>query len=145
MLKSLRQRFLAILSLLIVTPLGFLSKSYSGPLHEWCNNFGGDILYEIFWCLFLFILIPRKKTVTPIALWVFGITCVIEFLQLWKSPFLDAIRATFIGKTLFGTTFVWWDFPHYVVGCIIGWLWLRQIVEIVKDERDAAQSVDKLN
>jgi hypothetical protein len=133
MIKSPRQRLLTILSLLIVTPLGFLSKFYSGPLHEWCNDFGGDILYEIFWCLFVFLLIPSRKTLTRIPVWVFGITCVIEFLQLWKSPFWEAIRATFIGRTLLGTTFVWWDFPHYAVGCLIGWLWLRQISRTVKD------------
>lgn len=28
------------------------------------------------------------------------------------------------------STFSWWDFPHYVLGCILGWLWLRQLQEI---------------
>ena len=127
MLKRPSQRLLTILSLLIITPIGFLSKSYNGLAHEWVNDFGGDILYEVFWCLFLFLLIPRRKTVSQAPWWVFGVTGVLEFLQLWKNPYLQAIRATFIGKTLLGTTFVWWDFPHYAVGCLIGWLVLQQI------------------
>jgi hypothetical protein len=48
-------------------------------------------------------------------------------LQLWHPPFLTAIRATFIGKLLLGTTFAWWDFPHYLLGCVLGWLWLQQL------------------
>jgi hypothetical protein len=52
------------------------------------------------------------------------------FLQLWHPPLLEQIRATLIGKLLLGTTFVWWDFPHYILGCIFGWLWLRQLHKI---------------
>ncbi|MEW6494714.1 MAG: DUF2809 domain-containing protein [Cyanobacteriota bacterium] len=133
-LKNASQRLLTILSLLIVTPLGFLSKSYTGLGDEWVNGFSGDILYEIFWCLFIFLLIPNKKTVTLAPVWVFGITCTLEFLQLWKNPFLNALRATFIGRTLLGTTFVWWDFPHYLSGCLIAWLWLRQIWQFDQDK-----------
>ncbi|NEP62657.1 MAG: DUF2809 domain-containing protein [Symploca sp. SIO2G7] len=129
MLNSLirHQRLLVLLSLLIITPLGFLSKSYNGPFHWWVNDYSGDILYEIFWCLFFFLLIPTKKAVNQIPLWVFGITCIIEFIQLWQNPALAEIRATLIGKLFLGTTFAWWDFPHYFLGCFLGWLWIRQI------------------
>jgi hypothetical protein len=30
------------------------------------------------------------------------------------------LRGTFLGAALLGTTFDWWDFPHYVIGCAIG-------------------------
>lgn len=123
----MNQRWLTILSLLIVTPLGFLSKLYTGPAQNWFNNYAGDILYEIFWCLFFFLLIPHRKAIRQIPIWVFFVTCMLEFLQLWHPPFLQQIRANFLGRTLLGTTFVWWDFPHYAIGCIIGWLWLQQI------------------
>jgi uncharacterized protein DUF2809 len=43
---------------------------------------------------------------------------------------LEEIRATLIGKWLLGSTFSWWDFPHYVLACILGWLWLRQLQKI---------------
>ena len=121
-----------ILSLLIIVPLGLLSKRYTGFGRSWVNDFSGDILYEIFWCLFIFLLIPSRKAMNQIPIWVFGITCTIEFLQLWHQPDLDSIRSTFLGKLLLGTTFSGWDFPHYLLGCIIGWLWLRQIVRVDK-------------
>lgn len=127
MFKIQLQRFLIIISLILITPLGFLSKFYHGTAQDWINNFSGDILYEIFWCLLLFLLMPSRKSVVQIPLGVLIITCILEISQLWKPPFLQAIRATFWGKIFLGTTFVWWDFPHYIVGCIISWLWLRQI------------------
>lgn len=117
-----------------MTPLGFVSKLYNGPARWWFNDYAGDILYEIFWCLFFFLLIPNRKAVAQIPVSVFVITSTLEFLQLWKPPFLQQIRATFWGKTFLGTTFAWWDFPHYIVGCIIGWLWLRQIWRVSKVE-----------
>ncbi len=127
-LKYMRKRLLlTLLSLLIVTPLGFYLKFYPGLGREWVNNYSAGILYEIFWCLFFFLVIPRKKAVITIPLWVFGITCLLEILQLVKTPILNLMRSNFIGKLLLGTTFSWWDFPHYLVGCLIGWLWLRQI------------------
>ena len=42
-------------------------------------------------------------------------------LQLWHPLFLEVIRSTFTGSTLIGTTFVWLDFTHYVIGCYAGW------------------------
>ena len=111
--------------LLVVTPAGFLCKWYAGPANRWFNNYGAGLLYEVFWCLTVFFFIPNKKHTTPIAIGVFAITSILETLQLWKPPFLQELRSTFLGKALLGTTFVWWDFPHYVLGCTIGWLCMR--------------------
>lgn len=41
--------------------------------------------------------------------------------------------ASTLGRTLIGTTFSLWDFPHYVLGCVLGWLWLRQLVAIAPE------------
>jgi hypothetical protein len=62
-----------------------------------------------------------------IPLWVFGITCTLEFLQLWHPLILEHFRATFVGRLLIGTTFSWWDFLYYGVGCFLGWFWLWQL------------------
>lgn len=128
-------RWITIISMVIIVPLGLLSKQYRGYASWWINDFSGDILYEVFWCLFAFLLFPTRKAIRQIPWWVFGITCVIEFLQLWRQPELDSIRSTFLGKLLLGTTFVWWDFPHYALGCIIGWLWIRQIARFSQYEK----------
>jgi hypothetical protein len=118
-----------IYSLLAVVPIGFLSKFYSGPGRRWFNDFGVGLFYEIFWILIIFLILPKKKLVNKIPLWVFIITCILESLQLWHPKILQTIRSFFIGAALIGTTFSWWDFPHYAIGCYLGWLWLRWLNE----------------
>ncbi len=128
MLKQLQNpRFLCCLVLLVVTPLGILSKSYNGIGREWINDYSGDVLYEVFWCVLVFFFLPKKKLIVPIAIWVFAITCAIEFLQLWQTPWLRSMRSTLIGKLLLGTTFSLPDFPHYLLGSFFGWLCLLGI------------------
>ena len=90
---------------------------------------GRAILYEIFWCLLIFLIFLKAKPGT-IAVSVFSITCILEFLQLWHPPFLEELRSVFIGKTLLGTTFAWSDFPHYAAGCGIAWIWMRELNRI---------------
>ena len=77
------------------------------------------MLYEIFWVLVAIEVWPRWSP-WRVAAGVLAVTSTLEFLQLWHPPALEAIRATFIGSALIGTTFVLWDFPHYVIGCVLG-------------------------
>ena len=79
-------------------------------------------MYEIFWCLVFFLVFPARKNVTRIAAVVLIVTCVLEVMQLSQPGFLQAIRSSYAGQALLGTTFVWWDFPHYVIGCFVGWV-----------------------
>jgi hypothetical protein len=75
--------------------------------------------------LIVFAILHRKKFINKIPAWVFIITSALEVLQLWHPKFLEMIRSSFIGSALIGTTFSWLDFPHYAMGCFIGWQWLR--------------------
>ncbi|HEY9691396.1 MAG TPA: DUF2809 domain-containing protein [Oculatellaceae cyanobacterium] len=124
-----KQHLYTLASLLIILPLGLLSKLYSGPGQQWLNNYAGDVFYEIFWCLFLSLFYFKSISLKKIPLWVFSVTCVIEFLQLWHPPWLQRVRSYFLMKLLLGTTFSWWDFPHYLLGSVIGWLWIRKIYQ----------------
>ncbi|WP_392532422.1 DUF2809 domain-containing protein [Nostoc sp. C117] len=130
MRQNQNQTIFIILSMLIVVPMGLLFKYYAGFAHQWFNDYGGDIFYEIFWCLVGFYFFRSRAAIVQIPIWVFVITCIIEFLQLWHPPLLNEIRTTLIGKLLLGTTFAWWDFPHYALGCVLGWLWLQQLQKI---------------
>jgi len=113
-----------LLSLLFIVPVGFYSKFYKGPGAEWVNNSAGGIFYEIFWCLGVFLVSDRPRA---IAFFVLIFTCILEFLQLWHPPFLEFVRSFFIGSVIFGTTFSWSDFPYYLMGCAIGWVWMFKI------------------
>ena len=127
MSKFLIRKYI-LLSLLFVTPTGFLFKFYSGPLQWWFNDYGAGVLYVIFWILVVFLIYPSEKAANTIPVWVFLITCALEILQLWHPPILEKVRSHFLGSTLIGTSFTWWDFPHYGVGSIIGWVWIRRIL-----------------
>ena len=127
MVTMLPVRKYIFLSLLAVTPTGFLFKCYSGPAQWWFNDYGAGLLYEIFWCLVVFLWIPRRDRTTHIAVGVFGATGLLETLQLWHPWVLEQIRSTFLGRALIGTTFVGWDFPHYLLGCLIAWCWMRRV------------------
>lgn len=125
--KGIQQGVLIkILILLVLIPVGFYTKVYKGPLQEWINYSLCDSLYEIFWCLF-FSLLFTKIRIVWIALSVFLTTSVLEFLQLWHPPFLQAIRNTFLGRTLIGNYFTWSDFFYYAAGCIASYFLVRLI------------------
>ena len=109
------------LYLALIVPLGFAFKLYGGPGHVWFNDYGAAVLYEVFWCLLAGLVFDPRKHALRIAVVVFVITCALEFLQLVDTPLLSAIRRYRLGQYLIGTTFVWWDFPHYVLGCVLGW------------------------
>lgn len=125
--ESLMRKYI-VFALLVVAPAGFLSKFYSGPAQWWFNNYGAGLLYEVFWILVVFLFIPTKRYVRRIPICVFVVTCALEVLQLWHPWFLQKIRSYFLGKALIGTSFVWWDFAHYVIGCILGWMVIEWIV-----------------
>jgi len=114
------------LALIVVTALGYALKFYPGPGRWWVNNWGpASIAYEIIFMLLAFIVVPRRRAITPIAVGVCSMTCVLEFLQLWKPPWLQSIRSTFFGKALLGDSFSWWDLPAYPIGCLAGWYLLE--------------------
>jgi hypothetical protein len=125
LLKWKRVRW-TLISILIVVPLGLYSKFYNGQAARWVNDSLGGVLYVIFWCLFAFLFLGNTKP-WKIAAAVFAITCFLELLQLWHPPFLESLRSNFVGTTILGTTFTWSDFPYYLVGCGIGWLWMNSI------------------
>jgi len=86
-----------ILWLLLVTPVGFLFKFYPGSGRWWFKNHGAGVLYEVFWILLISLFFPDRRSTTKIVIWVFGITSLLEILQLWRPPILEQIRSTFPG------------------------------------------------
>jgi hypothetical protein len=125
-----RPRLVALLSIAFVVPLGFGLKFYPGPLRGWVNDSLGGVAYEIFWCLVLFAIWPRRSAINPIVIGVLVATCLLEALQLVEHPILDRIRGNFLGRTLIGTTFVWSDMFYYAIGCALGWLWLSGLARL---------------
>jgi len=115
-----KYRLLISLVLMIIVPLGFLTKFYSGPAQLWVNNSLGGLFYEIFWCLVFAFILPETRPI-KIAIWIFSITCLLEFLQLWHPSFLEWIRSNYLGRTILGNSFNWNDFIYYFLGSSLGY------------------------
>ncbi|MBT3754781.1 MAG: DUF2809 domain-containing protein [Candidatus Cloacimonetes bacterium] len=123
-------RFILLISVLIITPLGFASKFYTGFGAKWFNNSLGGLLYEVFWCLVISLIFIQFKP-WKIASFVFIVTCFLEFLQLWHPYFLEVLRSTFIGRTIIGNTFVLSDFIYYFLGSLMGCALLVKIKKTI--------------
>lgn len=108
--------------MLILAPIAISSKFYIGPGAQWVTGSLSSILFVMFWCLFLRLLLKRHKDLTLTG-GVFVFACVREILQLWHPSVLQAARETLLGQTLLGTTFSWNAFPYYFVGA-----WIAQQV-----------------
>jgi hypothetical protein len=116
-------RLLMFGSAITLVPLGYLIRFHgSGP--EWLNDALGSVIYEMFWitlCLGIWPKIPPLQMAVTVGF----TTCALEFLQLWHPPLLQTLRATLPGRLILGTTFSWLDFPAYLVGSTLGYLWTR--------------------
>ncbi len=110
--------------LIIVIPLGFYTKFYQGPLSSMVHNYLGGLLYVIFWMLVAALIFPKTDNF-KIALYVLIFTIIIEFSQLWHPAFLETLRNNFIGVTILGNSFTWYDFPWYVAGAAAGYFILK--------------------
>ncbi|XGV95046.1 MAG: DUF2809 domain-containing protein [Leptolyngbya sp. BL-A-14] len=120
----LNYRLVLLVSMGIIVPIGYLIRFAPNQTLLWLNDAIGGVAYEIFWILLVAFLSPRTS-LGAIAVGVLGVTCGLEFLQLWHPPLLEAIRATVAGRLVLGNTFNWFDFPPYVIGSVLGWLWAR--------------------
>jgi len=116
-----KRTLFTLIALLIITPVGFFTKFYTGSGSSWVNNSLGGVFYEIFWCLIIFLIFAKLKPAL-IATVVFLITCALEFSQLWKPEFLEILRENFLVRTVIGNSFTWSDFPYYVIGSLIGFV-----------------------
>ena len=95
----------------------------------------GGVAYVVFWILVVALIRPRASAF-KVTIAVLTIACILEFLQQWHPAWLEAIRRTFLGRVLLGTTFDWTDFPHYFIGAGLGWVSLRilQLIFITHSE-----------
>jgi Protein of unknown function (DUF2809) len=122
-MKSNLNRSIVFVNILAIVPLGYTIR-FSPSLPEYIRDPAGSIAYQFFWILLvLFIYPPANRRLT--AIWVCLGSCAIEFLQLYQSPWLQAIRATLPGRLVLGSTFLWSDLPVYFIGSYLGWLWVR--------------------
>jgi hypothetical protein len=120
MIIFIKREWLNIIIALFLIIAGITTKYYNGTGEEFIHNHLGGAIYVIFWILFFSIIFP-KYSHFKLTIWVFSITCLIEFTQLIHTPILENAREFFIFRTLFGSTFNPYDFIWYLIGAILGY------------------------
>ena len=121
-------RLALLVGIVCIIPLGYavrFSSALNAPLLQ---DIAGAVCYQILWMMIVAFIRP-KVSLAKCAVGVFIASSAIEFLQLCKSPFLVALRATWLGRVILGNTFLWEDFPPYALGCALGWIALRALRE----------------
>ncbi len=121
--RAFKYRITLLISMLAIVPLGYIIR-FHGPAPEWLNDSFGSVAYEIFWILLVGFLFPQASPLWT-AVGVYFATCVLEFLQLWHPPFLEAMRSTLPGRLVLGNFFTWSDFLSSFIGSCLGWVWRR--------------------
>lgn len=125
-LRTTPYRIALLIGIVCIIPFGYgvrFSRSLNAPLLQ---DIVGAVCYQILWMMIVAFIRPQLS-LAKCALGVFVASSAIEFLQLWKSPFLLALRATWVGRVILGTTFLWADFPPYALGCLLGFFLLRAV------------------
>jgi hypothetical protein len=126
-------------SLGLLIPLGLATKLVNGPgLPGWIHDHLGGTFYVTFFCLVFSPIFPRTRP-WILAGGVLAATGLLECLQLWRPPFLEAARRTTPGALLLGTTFSPADFPPYFLGAILGGFWVDRVRRWRDDFRDAVR------
>ena len=104
---------------LLVIALGLASRRYPGLFPAFLGKYPGDVL----WALMVFLgcagCWPRAAT-SRVAGLAFAASCLVEFSQLYRVPWLNALRATTPGHLVLGSTFAWPDIAAYAVGVLAG-------------------------
>lgn len=120
-------RIQALTGLAVTLPLGLVSRSTAEYLPAWIGAHAGDVLWTVavFWGFLL--LFPRWPALR-IALATYGFAIAIELTQLYRGTgwFAD-IRATTLGRLVFGYAFLWVDPIRYAVGAAAGFLIVRRL------------------
>ena len=117
--SSARNRVRQALFVLLVIGAGLFLRSHYCEAPPFIEKYGGDALWALVVFLGLGFLFPRAATFT-LALSALTISWGVEFFQLYRAPWLDALRATLPGKLILGSTFNLPDLPAYAFGIGFG-------------------------
>lgn len=118
-----------ILPLLVLLPvLGLGSRSGAAWLPAFVAAYAGDTLWTVMMYVTLVFIWPRLS-IAQAAGWALGISFAVEFSQLYRAPWIDAVRAHRVGALFLGRGFLWSDLACYSVGALLGagmdWLLAR--------------------
>ncbi len=114
-----RSRWLYASVVVVTIGVGLASRRFAAYLPWWLAKNLGDALYATMMFFAFGVVAPRAPTYR-IALAALGFCFVIETAQLYHAPWIDALRATLVGRLVLGRGFHALDLLCYVLGTGVG-------------------------
>lgn len=114
-----RARWRYAVAIVVTIGLGLGSRAIASALPWWLANSAGDALYATMVFFGVGLLAPRMRTATAALIALAG--CVaIEGSQLYRAPWLNALRDTRPGALVLGHDFYPWDLLCLAIGVALG-------------------------
>ena len=110
-----RSRVACLVILVVTIACGLASRRYGAMLPSVVALYAGDALWATMVTWLLALLWPRAAT-SRLALGALARAVTVELTQLYRAPWLDAIRATTVGALALGQGFLWSDLACYLFG-----------------------------
>ena len=105
--------------IVVVVLLGLASRRFAHYLPGFVAAYAGDTLWATAAFLGFGLVLPTAST-WAVALLAMSTSVLVEIGQLYKAPWIDAIRRTALGGLVLGFDFVWSDLACYAVGVGLG-------------------------
>ncbi|MCE9545238.1 MAG: DUF2809 domain-containing protein [Planctomycetia bacterium] len=114
-----RNRAVYVFCAAAVIALGLAVRTPAFIAPGFFSKYAGDALWAVL--IFLGVGLLRPRWSTLLACGVAAELCVtVEVSQLYRAPWIDAIRQTRLGKLTLGDTFGWGDIGAYLAGIAAG-------------------------
>lgn len=117
---QIRKRLPYLLLIILIIPIGLASRKFDAELPYLYGKYAPDVLWATVIYLGLRFLIPNR----PLVISVIGaltFSYLIEVSQFYNAPWIDSIRATWLGGLILGFSFLWSDLFCYALGIFLGY------------------------
>jgi len=117
--KNKKNRIIYLLLVAITIVSGLASRQYANNFPQWVQSYLGDTL----WALMVFLLVGylfHTKSTRWVAIAALAFSYFIEISQLYHAPWIDTLRANWLGGLVLGFGFLWSDLVCYTVGVGFG-------------------------
>ena len=118
-MRDWKIRLAYFVSAVAVAVLGFASRHYGSSLPAFLAEYAGDTLWALMLFLGISVLVPATGSFRRGAIAV-AIAYAVELSQLYRAPWIDAVRQTRLGGLVLGFGFLWTDIVCYSIAVSLG-------------------------
>jgi hypothetical protein len=113
-----RSRWFILPLLLLLPVLGLGSRSGAAWLPAFVAAYAGDTLWTVMVYVTL-VFVWLRLSIAQAAGGALAISFLVELSQLYRAPWIDAVRAHKMGALVLGHGFLWSDMACYSVGVLL--------------------------